>query len=80
MHWTSEQGQSRLCFLPLIVQNRHNLPSRNVCVNGHFTDKLMVWGSPLVSTAEHMSYRSVKLSVWPGLLLDENKIYTITGT
>lgn len=40
----------------------------------------MVWGSPLVSTAEHMSYRSVKLSVWPGLLLDENKIYTITGT
>jgi len=55
------RGRADSASYHLFVQNRHSLPSRNFCANDHFPSKTMVWGSPLVSTAEYMNYEVFSL-------------------
>lgn len=69
LHWTTEQGHSRVYFLPLIYAEQTQFSQQEcLCKWSILHINLVVWGSPCASTAECMNYRSVKFSVCFGLL------------
>lgn len=69
LHCTTEQGQSRLCFLPLIYAEQTQFAQQGcLCKWSILHMNLVVWGSLRAARAEYVNYRSVKFSVYFGLL------------